>query len=51
METLVTILLVLALVCFLLDVFNVVVGTIKWIPLGLAFWVASVLIPRLVHLG
>ena len=46
MDTLVTVLLAAALICFLLDVFSVTLRTIKLIPLGLAFWVASVLIPR-----
>ena len=49
MDTLVTVLLAAALICFLLDVFNVVLGTIKLVPLGLALWVAAVLIPRLIH--
>jgi len=46
METLVTVLLAAALICFLLEVFSVQLGTVKLVPLGLAFWVASVLIPR-----
>ena len=47
MATLVTILLVVALVAFLLDVFNVAIGTLKLVSFGLACWVASIVIPRL----
>jgi hypothetical protein len=46
MDTLITVLLAAALICFSLEVFSVQLGTIKLVPLGLALWVASVLIPR-----
>jgi hypothetical protein len=49
METVIIVLLAAALVCFLLEVFSVTIGTVKLIALGLAFWVAAVLLPHLVH--
>jgi hypothetical protein len=40
--TLSTLLLILALICFLLAVFNV--PRVNWTPLGLALWVLSILL-------
>ena len=47
METLVTVLLAASLICFLLEVFSVQIGSVKLIALGLACFVASILVPRI----
>lgn len=45
--TLGTILLVLALVCFVLAAFNATVKKVSLLPLGLAFWVLAMLLDAL----
>ena len=45
--TLGTILLALALVCFVLAAFNATVKKVSLLPLGLAFWVLSMLLDTL----
>ena len=50
--TLGTILLLLALVCFVLAAFNVAVKRVSLVPLGLALWALSLLLESLhVRLG
>ena len=39
-----TLLLILALACFLLDAFGTTISKLKLLSLGLAFWVASLLV-------
>jgi hypothetical protein len=45
--TLGTILLVIALVCFVLAAFNATIVKVSLLPLGLAFWVLSMLLDAL----
>ena len=47
METLILIFLVVALVCFVLATIGVWGTRVNLIALGLAFWVATVLLPHL----
>lgn len=47
METLVLIFLVIALVCFVVAAIGLWTPRVNLVALGLAFWVASVLLPHL----
>ena len=49
--SLTTVLLILALVCFLLATFNVTLGTLNLVAAGLAFWVLALLLGSFEGLG
>lgn len=47
METLILIFLVIALVCFAIAAFGLWAARVNLVALGLAFWVATALLPHL----